>query len=497
MATNLVTDEALASLAEGVRQDMMLAMLGAFQSVAAACADVCLQRLHELHRDLVTLVDREVQDAVAKSTCDGFESGTLVLQALAARLGPKLQLRQFGQPANDIVEPSITELDANEDDGLRCSNDGIIALETMYKNLDDGKPVAQSEDELEGELTAKLSAMEAKRAAPGEPLGRVVEDTFELTEDSSVGSGCCEVACSVSQEAISVHCIDAFPQEEINDQSNAYQRGGSVESPSVAQTGTETHMAEEEETSKGAWIATAVENLDKPLQLKATASRASRKSSEGDESLEDRRDLQNCLQAACAYSIAGTWDDGELHDMSWDSAACRFTFRAVLSQRTSASFRILPGGDRRKPLRLRYPGSQKTSRNRSGETVWTINSDNGPSDGVDEDCCYVIELALAADGTPSSVNWTPAPCMDSRDELQNALASAGQQSKKGLKAISAKRTNDVGEAEVAAALSASTRPAQTLTTTPPKRLEDPEAVRKELAELEAFLCHGPRMSRRC
>merc|ERR1712218_105742 len=185
--------------------------------------------------------------------------------------------------------------------------------------------------------------------------------------------------------------------------------------------------------------------------------------------------------------------------MTWDSTACCFVFRVVLSQRSSASFRILPGGDRRKPLGLRHNGSREASRKRSGETVWTINSDGHP-DSVDEDCCYVIELALGFDGAPSFVSWTPVPCMDSREKAHNALVSAANiptKSKEGKKATRTKKKGDVGEAEVAAALSTSSRRPQLVTSTPSRKLEDLDAVRKELAELEAFLCQGPRMSRRC
>jgi len=342
------------------------------------------------------------------------------------------------------VEPSITELDASEDDGFRCSHDGSVALEAMYKHLDDGEP------------TVKRSAVLATCVAPSKSQDCGVEDTFDLAEDSSVASRCSEIACNIALEAINTQWNDFSPQDE---------------------------------PVKGAGIVTAAGDLDDSLQLNVDASCAAKGSAEGVDDAEGSHSLQTCMPPARAYSIAGTWDDGELHDMTWDSTACRFAFRIVLSRRSSASFRILPGGDRRKPLRLRHSGGREASRNRSGETVWTINSD--------EDCCYVIELALAVDGVPSSVSWTPAPCMDIPTRRKESKKDIPTRRKEIKKAARQQGKCDIGEAEVAAALNVSSRRPQLVTTTPSRRLEDPDAVRKQLAELEAFLCQGPRMIQRC
>merc|ERR1719195_675314 len=62
---------------------MMLAILGAFQGVAAACAEVCIQKMQLLHLELVRAVEYEVGEAEAKARRDGHPSSAPIFQSLA------------------------------------------------------------------------------------------------------------------------------------------------------------------------------------------------------------------------------------------------------------------------------------------------------------------------------------------------------------------------------------------------------------------------------
>jgi len=81
--------DAWSSLCEGVQQDMMLAMLGAFQGVAAACAEVCIQRMQLMHLELTRAVEHEVEEAEATARRDGHPSNAPILHSLADALGQK------------------------------------------------------------------------------------------------------------------------------------------------------------------------------------------------------------------------------------------------------------------------------------------------------------------------------------------------------------------------------------------------------------------------
>jgi hypothetical protein len=71
---------------------MMLAMLGAFQGVAAACAEVCIQRMQLLHLELTNAMEHEAEEAEVKAKRDGHPSSAPIAQSLVDALGRKTSL---------------------------------------------------------------------------------------------------------------------------------------------------------------------------------------------------------------------------------------------------------------------------------------------------------------------------------------------------------------------------------------------------------------------
>jgi len=63
---------------EGVKEDMMVAMLDTLQAAAAACSEVCVQRLRILHRDML----QAFEEAEAQRSCTSPDSGESSLPVL-------------------------------------------------------------------------------------------------------------------------------------------------------------------------------------------------------------------------------------------------------------------------------------------------------------------------------------------------------------------------------------------------------------------------------
>lgn len=112
-------EAAWASLCEGIQQDMMLAMLVAFQGMAAACAEVCVQRMQLVHLEVTRAVEHEVEEAKAKARHDGHPNSAPIFQSLADAVGQKTRLGQLCHQ-----EPFMTD---------RCHPTTL--LETIYEQL--------------------------------------------------------------------------------------------------------------------------------------------------------------------------------------------------------------------------------------------------------------------------------------------------------------------------------------------------------------------------
>merc|ERR1719454_2867633 len=67
-------EAALGRLIEAVTGDMMLAMLGTLQSAAAACAEICLQRLAAQRRDVLDALEAKSHKASAESDAESEAS---------------------------------------------------------------------------------------------------------------------------------------------------------------------------------------------------------------------------------------------------------------------------------------------------------------------------------------------------------------------------------------------------------------------------------------
>lgn len=115
--------DAWSSLCEGVQQDMMLAMLGAFQGVAAACAEVCIQRMQLMHLELTRAVEHEVEEAEATARRDGHPSNAPILHSLADALGQKTRLGQLCHQEPCMSEKHMSGCQSN------------TTLESIYKHL--------------------------------------------------------------------------------------------------------------------------------------------------------------------------------------------------------------------------------------------------------------------------------------------------------------------------------------------------------------------------
>merc|ERR1719362_2445712 len=113
---------AWADLCEGIQQDMMMAILGSVQGVAAACAEVCIQRMQLLHLELVHAVEHEVEEAEAKARREGHPSTAPIFQSIAAVLGQT----RLGQLCHQ--EPCMSERHMN---GFESN----ATLESMHRNL--------------------------------------------------------------------------------------------------------------------------------------------------------------------------------------------------------------------------------------------------------------------------------------------------------------------------------------------------------------------------
>jgi len=145
-----------ASLCEGVQQDMMLAMLGAFQGVAAACAEVCIQRMQLLHLELVHAVEHEVEEAEAKAKRDGHPSTAPIFQSLADALGQKTRLGQLCHEEPCMSERHMTRCESNATLESMCKHLGGTAtpltaeLLKLVANAGSGARSARLEQPLHG-----------------------------------------------------------------------------------------------------------------------------------------------------------------------------------------------------------------------------------------------------------------------------------------------------------------------------------------------------------
>lgn len=111
-------------LAQGVQEDMMVALLEAVQGAAAACAEVCLQRLQGLHKEMLCAFE-EAEHQLKNGTCN---SGALTQSELVKR---SAHLSTLGQKIFPMGE---SDSDGDDDDRSRAG-DGH-SIEEVYLNGD-------------------------------------------------------------------------------------------------------------------------------------------------------------------------------------------------------------------------------------------------------------------------------------------------------------------------------------------------------------------------
>jgi len=144
---------AWASVCEGIQQDMMLAILGAIQGMAAACAEVCTQKMQLLHLELVRAVEHELEEAEAKAKRDGQPSTAPIFQSLSAVLSKKTRLGQLCHH-----EPCMSERQMSD-----CERRAI--MESMHKHLA-GTATPPTNGRLKSAMTAGSSPALSESSDP-------------------------------------------------------------------------------------------------------------------------------------------------------------------------------------------------------------------------------------------------------------------------------------------------------------------------------------------
>lgn len=125
MAFEAEETDAMAALIEGVRQDMMLAMMGELQVVANSCAEICVQRLLELRVEVSSAVEEEV-----RHHCSDLRQAAELQEAVRTRMS---FLDLFKPPPGVVREMTLEESEIGPGES---DNDGHSSLEEAYERLD-------------------------------------------------------------------------------------------------------------------------------------------------------------------------------------------------------------------------------------------------------------------------------------------------------------------------------------------------------------------------
>lgn len=122
------------------------------------------------------------------------------------------------------------------------------------------------------------------------------------------------------------------------------------------------------------------------------------------------QNLQMIEPSLCKYSIAGTWDNWEPHEMTWDMQMGCFEYPVVLSGWGNESFIILCDNDWDKCVcpdqhdanphvnhRINGPDDSR------GDFEWTIGHHH--NDQSFKGACYKVQMFVSTDGMPKKMFW--------------------------------------------------------------------------------------------
>eukprot|EP00413_Alexandrium_margalefii_P033347 CAMPEP_0204577572 /NCGR_PEP_ID=MMETSP0661-20131031/42420_1 /ASSEMBLY_ACC=CAM_ASM_000606 /TAXON_ID=109239 /ORGANISM="Alexandrium margalefi, Strain AMGDE01CS-322" /LENGTH=441 /DNA_ID=CAMNT_0051586419 /DNA_START=51 /DNA_END=1373 /DNA_ORIENTATION=+ len=128
---------------------------------------------------------------------------------------------------------------------------------------------------------------------------------------------------------------------------------------------------------------------------------------------------------AGGHSIAGTWDDWDVHPMIWDSQESGFVFDVKIGDDACESFRMMVEGDWDRCLfpdrRDAWPldGHKICGPSADGlEECWTIG--HHQEDTAQPGDVYRVRLLLTSDGEPLCVNWSRLEEKELKAETQAA-----------------------------------------------------------------------------
>lgn len=123
--------DALARLAENIKEDMMLALMGELQGVASVCAKVCVQHMRNLQEGMLSAL-KEMEAPYNHDTCMVDTKSMQPCLMFEHNITVKDVLQQ--KDNNDCI---AFDLDY---EAKACSSneetDGSAAIEAMYENLD-------------------------------------------------------------------------------------------------------------------------------------------------------------------------------------------------------------------------------------------------------------------------------------------------------------------------------------------------------------------------
>lgn len=112
----------------------------------------------------------------------------------------------------------------------------------------------------------------------------------------------------------------------------------------------------------------------------------------------------------CMYSIVGTWDDWEVHEMRWNAELQSFEYPVTIGSDGKESFKMLLDGDWDTCLHPdRHNASPRDSHTLQGpddgglDEEWTIG--HHPQDEARPGAIYKVRLLMGANGREKAVSW--------------------------------------------------------------------------------------------
>jgi len=139
---------------------------------------------------------------------------------------------------------------------------------------------------------------------------------------------------------------------------------------------------------------------------------------DGGSQVMSAKDLQKFCLPPRSYSIVGSWDDWEVHEMKWDPERWCYEHDVLLGRTGGESFKVLLEGDWERCV---YPDRLDATPG-DGHTV------KGPDDGSSEEWTfgewtlgrheagaqlagerYKVRFFLLEDGSPKSMSWERLP----------------------------------------------------------------------------------------